>query len=109
MRKCLPLTNMRYISGWVVNVCRLLMVRDINYSVGKFSRGFNSPLTKAEIKHKIIVKVEILLPNTLHNVRQRNIVRIYGKYFIYRFYRTTTVRVGFNFASKCLPLELEGI
>lgn len=25
------------------------MVRDINYSVGKFSRGFNSPLTKAEI------------------------------------------------------------
>lgn len=51
------------------------MVRDKNYSVGKFSRGFNSLLTKAEIKHKIIVKVEILSPNTLHNVRQRNIVR----------------------------------
>lgn len=51
------------------------MVRDINYSVGKFSRGFNSLLTKAEIKHKIIVKVEILSPNTLHNVWQRNIVR----------------------------------
>ena len=58
-----------------VNVYRLLMVRDINYSVGKFSRGFNSLLTKAEIRHTIIVKVEILSPNTLHNVRQRNIVR----------------------------------
>ena len=33
--KVLPLTNMRYISGWVVNVYRLLMVRDINYSVRK--------------------------------------------------------------------------
>ena len=72
--KVLPLTNMWYISGWVVNVYRLLMVRDINYSAGKFSRGFNSPLTKAEIRHTIIVKVEILSPNTLHNVRQRNIV-----------------------------------
>ena len=57
-----------------VNVYRLLMVRDINYSVGKFSHGFNSLLTKAEIRHTIIVKVEILSPNTLHNVRQRNIV-----------------------------------
>nr|DAU88105.1 MAG TPA: hypothetical protein [Caudoviricetes sp.] len=47
---------MRYISGWVVNVYRLLMVRDINYSVGKF---YSPPVTGwGNFLWKVILKNE---------------------------------------------------
>ena len=71
------------------------MVRDINYSVGKFSRGFNSPLTKAEIKH------------TINNSESRNTFTKYASQCAAKKHcQKAPGNWGFNVTSKYSTLEL---